>query len=88
MRGLGEEEVGDDEEVQGVESLCDMAGVRGRHHRIERRNQQHSDSGVGAQPVEQLVGRDARTGQLIGIDPPHRGDVRAVGWIRQLAVAG
>ena len=87
-RGLGQEEVGDDQEVQRVEPLGDVPGVRGGHHRVGRGQQQHPHPAVGAEPVQQLVGRDPGAGQLVGVDAPHRGDVRPGGRVGQLAVAG
>ena len=56
--------------------------------RLEASSQQGPDAAGGAHPVEHLVRRQARLGQLVGVDAPDRGHVGPVGRVGELAVAG
>ena len=65
-----------------------MPRVRRGDHRVGCGDQQHPHPVVGAEAVQQLVGGDPGPGQLVRVDPPDRGDVRPVGRVGELAVAG
>ena len=73
LGGLGQEDVGDHQQVQGAPagrgpgstSGAETAMLRGQH-------QQGPDAAVGAQPVEHLERRQARLRQLVRVDAPDR----------------
>ena len=88
LGGLGEEDVGDDQQVQRGEPVAHPVDVGRGDDDVGGQHQQRPHAAGGAQPVEHLERRQPRAGQLGGVDPPDRGDVRAVGRVGQLAVAG
>lgn len=84
--GLREDHVTHGKEVQGLDALLDVRGVRRRHHRVGAHQQQGPD--VRAERVEQLVGAAPRSGERVRVHAPHLGDMGPCRRVVQLAVAG
>ncbi len=76
-RRLGEQEVGDDKQVQVAQAALDPGGPGCGDHRVRAEHQQRPWPLVGAERVEQLIRRHARPGQLVGGHPPDPRDVGA-----------
>ena len=85
---LGQEEVGDGEEVERREPRFHLVRRRRRDQRVEAHDEQGADAAVGAAALEQLVGRLARSGERVGRDAPHAGDGAARRRIADRAIAG
>ena len=88
LRGLGEEEVGDGQEVERGQPRLDVVRRRRRDQRVEAHDEQGADAAVGAAALEQLVGRLAGAGQRVGRHAPHAGDGAARRRVADRAVAG
>ena len=87
LGGLGEEDVGDHQQVQGAEALADPVDVGCGDDDVRGHQQQDAYAARRAHPVEHLEGGQSRLGQLVGVDPPDGGHVSPVGRVGQLAVA-
>ena len=84
--GVVEEEIYGDVELQLLETARDERVIRERYLRIEADRQQALDL-AAVELAEQLVGVDARTGQLLLIDAPDASDVFAVLRVGDVAPA-
>ncbi len=86
--GLGEHQVGDDQQVQRAQPLGDVPGVGRGHRRVGAGQQQRLHPARFAEAVQQLVGRFARAGDRRGVDAPDGGDVFPRRRVLDRAVAG
>ena len=80
-RGLGENQVGDDEEVEGCQAFGDVRGIGSRDDDVGAEHQQRLGATVRAQRVKQLVRRFPPTWQGIGSHTPHPSDVLTCGRV-------
>src|ERR1051326_1616452 len=87
LRGLAEEEVDDDEELELLERARDESVVGERDLRVEADRQEALDL-AGVDLSHQLVAVDARLRQLLGLHAPDAGDVLAVRGVHDVAPAG
>ncbi|ADG73323.1 hypothetical protein Cfla_0406 [Cellulomonas flavigena DSM 20109] len=87
-RRLGEEQVGDDEEVERVEPVGDPARVGSGHADVRREQQQRPHPAGGAESAQHLGGGHPRPRQARRVDAPHSRDVGAVRAVGELAVPG
>ncbi len=86
-RGVAQEEIDHDEELELVEAARDERIVGQRHLRVEADAEQTLDL-AGVDLAEHLVGVDAGSGEVALVDAPDAGDVAAVLRIGDLAPAG
>ncbi len=87
-RGLRQEDVGHRQQVQRPQPAGNVPAVRSGDGRVRADHQERPDPAGAADPVQQLVRGDARTGQPFRVDAPHRGDVRPRSRVVQPPVAG
>jgi hypothetical protein len=88
FRGIGQEQVGDHQQIESFEPLHHHIRVGSRHHEIAAHHQQAAHPVRGADAVHELAGREACRRKLIRRDAPDRRDCRAVRRIIDLAIAG
>ena len=81
LGGLGEEEVGDHQQIQGPQVLHHAVRIGGGDGHVGAVHEQRSHTPGRAHGVEQLGGRGARAGDLGSLHLPHPGHVRPVGRI-------
>ena len=84
---LVEEEIDGDVEIQLVEHTADEVVVRQRHLGVEADTKQAAHF-AAIDLAENLVGIDARPGQLVRLDAPDLGDVGAMFRLGDVASAG
>ena len=85
---LGRHEVAHDEQVERGEPLAHRAGVRRADHEVAAVDEQRARAGRGAEATQQLDRGDAGAGQVVRVDAPDAGDVRAGRRVVDLAVPG
>ena len=88
LRRFRQEEVGDGQEVQGLQARPHVVAVGGGDGHVGAEHQQGADAALGAQGVQQFVGGLAGAGQFVLRVVPHPGDVLAGGGVGDEAVAG
>ena len=87
-RGLREEEVGDDQQVERLKALLNPIGFRGGHQDVGADDQQGPHAVVATERLEQLEGRLPGTRNRGLGHIPYRRHVAARGGIVDLPVAG
>ena len=87
-RGLREEELRDDQELERLEPVGDPCAVGHRHGDVRADHDERVNAIGRADRVNQLVCRSARTGNGCGRDAPDLGDGCPCGRIVDAAVSG
>ena len=86
--GLGQEEVGHDQQVERAQPFLNTVRVRRGHDDVRADDQERADTVLATEGLEQFERRLARTGDRRLGDVPHRGEVAPRQRIVNLAIAG